>query len=181
MARAGEPQYFERLRKNKDGSLHWDEVFLKRATLAGVERIVAFTREITQRKRVEQTLRATVTAAIDCIVSMHDMGIVTEFNPVSFACATIGAACARTHPATAYFSRGQRGEPRTPALAPVIKDAVRLLRATFPATIELHAECAPHLPSITADPVHIEQVLMNLCINARDAMDYHGRTTYAPA
>ena len=38
-------------RRNQDSSLHWDEVTLKRATLGGIDRLVAITREITERKR----------------------------------------------------------------------------------------------------------------------------------
>src|SRR5512137_2787384 len=41
----GAPVRFEWHRRNKDGSLHWDEVVLKRATIGGKERILAFTRE----------------------------------------------------------------------------------------------------------------------------------------
>ena len=49
-ARDEGPQRFEWHRRNRDGSLHWDEVCLKRASIAGIDRILAFTREITQRK-----------------------------------------------------------------------------------------------------------------------------------
>eukprot|EP01031_Cornospumella_fuschlensis_P013611 gene13612-16640_t len=47
-AAAGEPQRFEWHRRNRDGSLHWDDVSLKRVTLSGVDRILVFCREITQ-------------------------------------------------------------------------------------------------------------------------------------
>src|SRR5690606_27070711 len=40
-------------RKNKDGSLHWDEVNLKSAVIGGQPRVLAFTREITARKEAE--------------------------------------------------------------------------------------------------------------------------------
>ena len=49
---------FEWRRRSKDGSLHWDEVRLKRAEIGGRLRILAFTREITERKRAEEALRA---------------------------------------------------------------------------------------------------------------------------
>src|SRR6185369_11299672 len=51
------PVRFEWRRRNQDDSLHWDEVVLRTATIAGERRILAFTREITERKQAEQALR----------------------------------------------------------------------------------------------------------------------------
>ena len=73
------------------------------------------------------------------------------------------------------FSRGQRGEPRALALAPLVKESVKLMRSTLPSSIEFHAELDPALPSVLLDPVQLEQILMNLCINARDAMEGAGQ------
>ena len=56
-ARHGGPVRFEWRRRNKDGTLHWDEVVLKRATIGGCERILTFTREITDRKTAHEALR----------------------------------------------------------------------------------------------------------------------------
>jgi PAS domain S-box-containing protein len=75
------------------------------------------------------------------------------------------------------FSRGQRGERRPLALAPVVKEAVKLLRSTFPTTIAFHTEFDAGAPPAMLDPVQFEQVLMNLCINARDAITGSGRLT----
>uniref|UniRef100_UPI003593A783 PAS domain S-box protein n=1 Tax=Thiocapsa sp. TaxID=2024551 RepID=UPI003593A783 len=83
LASAGEPQRFEWHRRNQDGSLHWDEVTLKRATLGGIDRLVAITREITERKRIEETLRATVEAALDAVIGMDGAGKVIAFNPAA--------------------------------------------------------------------------------------------------
>jgi len=58
----------------------------------------------------------------------------------------------------------------------VIKDTLKFLRSTIPTTIEIRK----HLPdadiTILADPVQINQVLMNLCINASQAMEESGGT-----
>ncbi len=72
------------------------------------------------------------------------------------------------------FSRGQRGEPRALQLAPVIRESVELMRSTLPSSIEFTTELDAGLPTVLLDPVQIEQVLMNLCINARDAMQGAG-------
>ncbi len=68
------------------------------------------------------------------------------------------------------FSRGQRGEPRALALAPLVKESVKLLRSTLPSSIEFETDLDNTIPAVLLDPVQLEQVLMNLCINARDAM-----------
>jgi PAS domain S-box-containing protein len=68
------------------------------------------------------------------------------------------------------FSRGQRGEPRPLQLAPLIKECVKLMESMLPSTIQTRLTFAENLSAVMADPVHIEQILLNLCINARDAM-----------
>jgi len=57
-AKLGRTVQFEWHRRNKDGSLHWDEVRLKSAVIGGHRRVLAFTREITERKLAEEALRA---------------------------------------------------------------------------------------------------------------------------
>ena len=77
------------------------------------------------------------------------------------------------------FSRGKRGEPRLMSLAPLVAEAAKLLRPTLPSTIELSVNLDEELPAVKVDPVQAEQVLLNLCINARDAM--HGQGSIALA
>jgi signal transduction histidine kinase len=57
----------------------------------------------------------------------------------------------------------------------VIQELSHLLKETFPKNIELALDLAPKLPLIMADPNLITQVLLNLCVNARDAMPDGGR------
>lgn len=73
------------------------------------------------------------------------------------------------------FSRGQRGEPKPLTLAPLVKESMKLLESTLPSTVEIHTDCNYASPMINVDPLHIEQIIMNLCINARDAMQNNGR------
>jgi signal transduction histidine kinase len=77
------------------------------------------------------------------------------------------------------FSRGQHGEPRPLALSPLVEESLDLLKSTLPSSLEFTLDSDPELPEVMADPVHIEQVLMNLCINARDAMQGSGRLDIA--
>ena len=74
------------------------------------------------------------------------------------------------------FSRQTAAESRDVIITPVIKEAVKLLKSSLPATIELHIAIAPDIGCIYADPTQIQQVLMNLCTNAVDALEkQHGR------
>ena len=68
------------------------------------------------------------------------------------------------------FSRGQRGEPRPIALPALLKESVKLLRSTLPSSIEIDTELDNDTPAAMLDPVQVDQVLLNLSINARDAM-----------
>jgi PAS domain S-box-containing protein len=77
------------------------------------------------------------------------------------------------------FSRGRRGAPRVLALPPLIAEAAKLLRPTLPSSIELETQLDEEVGAVRADPVQIEQVLLNLCINARDAMRGEGEIQLA--
>jgi PAS domain S-box-containing protein len=53
----------------------------------------------------------------------------------------------------------------------------KLLKQTFPKTIDIALEIEANLPSISVDPNQINQALLNLCVNARDAMPGAGKLT----
>jgi PAS domain S-box-containing protein len=55
-------------------------------------------------------------------------------------------------------------------LGPLVKETLGLLRASFPAPIEIESHVASGLGPVNADPTQIHQVLMNLCTNARQAL-----------
>jgi two-component system, chemotaxis family, CheB/CheR fusion protein len=59
----------------------------------------------------------------------------------------------------------------------LIQALSRLLKETFPKNIEVSLDLAPELPQIRADPNQITQVLLNISVNARDAMPNGGRLT----
>ncbi|MBI3189841.1 MAG: PAS domain S-box protein, partial [Ignavibacteriales bacterium] len=56
----------------------------------------------------------------------------------------------------------------------LIEDISKLLKDTFPRTIEFRLQTSSSLPNIIADPNQLRQVLLNLCVNARDAMPKGG-------
>lgn len=73
------------------------------------------------------------------------------------------------------FSRGDSGQLQALLPAPIIKEAVNLLRATLPASIQINLNLAAGDSRITSDPTQLHQLIMNLVINARDALSGQGR------
>jgi signal transduction histidine kinase len=58
-----------------------------------------------------------------------------------------------------------------------ISGLTKLIQQTFPKTIEVSLQLDPKIPPVMADPNQISQSLLNLCVNARDAMPAGGRLT----
>ena len=79
------------------------------------------------------------------------------------------------------FSRRQVAKPRPLDLTALVANMDRMLRRVIGEDIDLAAELAPGLPKVKADPGHIEQVIMNLVVNSRDAMPDGGRITIRTA
>jgi two-component system cell cycle sensor histidine kinase/response regulator CckA len=77
------------------------------------------------------------------------------------------------------FARGMAGERITIQLKHIVKDLVAVLKETFPKSINVKFNVEPDLWTVSADPTQIHQILMNLCINARDAMPLGGTLTIA--
>ena len=75
------------------------------------------------------------------------------------------------------FSRQSTLERRAIEITPIVKEVLKLLRATIPSTIEIVADIHKINIHVNADPVEIHQVLMNLCTNAYQAMPHGGRLT----
>ena len=75
------------------------------------------------------------------------------------------------------FARRQILEPRNIDMNQAVVETVSLLEKVIGSNIRVEANLAPDLAVVRADPVQVEQVLMNLCINARDAMPNGGSLT----
>jgi signal transduction histidine kinase len=75
------------------------------------------------------------------------------------------------------FARGMEGERLSVQVKHVIKDLITVLKETLPKTIQVKFNISSDLWIVSADPTQIHQVLMNLCINARDAMALGGILT----
>jgi two-component system, cell cycle sensor histidine kinase and response regulator CckA len=73
------------------------------------------------------------------------------------------------------YARRQVLEPKNTSLNGLVNEATALLQKAIGEQIELRMVLAPDLRITRADPSQIEQVLMNLCFNARDAMPKGGQ------
>jgi PAS domain S-box-containing protein len=73
------------------------------------------------------------------------------------------------------FSRKQVMQPQLLDLNEVISDLTKMLRALVGDQVTLRRQTAPALPAVYADPGMMEQVLVNLAVNARDAMPKGGQ------
>ncbi len=77
------------------------------------------------------------------------------------------------------FARGTEGERVRVEPKPLLTDLVGLLRQTLPSRIEVQLEISDSPTPILADSTQLKQLLLNLCINARDAMPGNGTIVVA--
>jgi PAS domain S-box-containing protein len=158
--------------------------------------IHAFLLDITEKKRMEAQLRQA--QKMDAIGRLaggvaHDfnnlLGVITGYaellekdlpprhsghRRLKEIRRAADSATALTHQLLT-FSRKQPVEPRVVDLNEIVPGAERMLQRLIGEDIELVAALAPDLGSVRADPGQIEQLILNLAINARDAMPNGGR------
>lgn len=68
------------------------------------------------------------------------------------------------------FTRTNTAHPVPVKLHDIVDEALKLLRATIPATIEINSRYTADVPMIMADPTQIHQIILNMCTNAWHAM-----------
>jgi two-component system cell cycle sensor histidine kinase/response regulator CckA len=73
------------------------------------------------------------------------------------------------------FARGLDGKRVPVDLESLLHEVERILADTFPKNIRLHVRPAPGGSKVIGDPTQLHQVLINLCVNARDAMPQGGQ------
>jgi hypothetical protein len=75
------------------------------------------------------------------------------------------------------FARGVEGEQAEVQLKHLIREVEQLIRETFPKIIEIRSQIPKDLMTVMGEATQLHQVLMNLCVNARDAMPDGGILT----
>jgi PAS domain S-box-containing protein len=77
------------------------------------------------------------------------------------------------------FARGRTGDMERLDLAMVVRDLEKMVRETFPKNITVDSFLPPDLWPVRGNPTQLYQVLLNLCVNARDAMPNGGKLSFA--
>ncbi len=111
----------------------------------------------------------------------HIKTLVPEDNPIHRYVSIIEKqsqrGCDLTRQLLAFARGGERS--RQPVdVSTVVEETVALLSRSVGADIALEVHTDPDLPAVEADPVQMKQVLLNLAVNAKDAMPNGGRITF---
>ena len=77
------------------------------------------------------------------------------------------------------FARGTEGQHGLVQPRHLIEDMVEIARHTFPKGIEIRTDIAADIGTLRGNPTQLHQILLNLCVNARDAMSEGGTLTLA--
>jgi two-component system, cell cycle sensor histidine kinase and response regulator CckA len=201
-AASGVPQVFEWMAKDKGGQTFWAEMSLKLVTLGGQPRVLSIVRDITSRKRLEANfLQAQKMETIGRLAG----GVAHDFNNLLTAISGFAALARKAlppgDPAVAdidqilknsgraagltrqllAFSRRQVIAPQVLNPNALVLDMDKMLRRLIGEDIELTTVPGAGVGTIRADRVQMEQVLINLAVNARDAMPHGGKLTIETA
>ena len=194
-ARVARRTYFEFRHRTKHGALVDVEIYTGPIELRGRTLLLSIIHDVTERRRVELQLRhAQRLEALGRLAA----GVAHDFNNLlTIINTSIQLALRRTGDVSELLTEVQaaarRGAdltrrllalgsqqtltPRPVAVDELISDTVILLRRTLPETIELVTAVAPGLPLVSVDRGQLDLVLLNLGLNARDAMPSGGTLT----
>jgi PAS domain S-box-containing protein len=197
----------ELVNRRKDGGLVWERATIcgVRDPPGRISHYVKVAEDITESRRAEEALHATeqqllLAQRMEAIGRLAG-GIAHDFN--NLLSVILGHAeqlaqelgenagrCARARQIVSTaekaasltrqllaFSRRQVLEPRTVRIDTVVKDASDLLQRAVGDDVELAVVQPAALSSVRVDPAQLVQVLLNLAVNAREAMPSRGRLT----
>ncbi len=195
-------QAFEWNCKRQSGEFFWAEVTLKKTDILGRNRVIAVVRDITSRKLVEkenillerQLKQTQKMEAVGLLAGgiAHDFNnilsvifghvdlIIDKFSKEGdtyFSLNHIQNAANRAKELVSQilaFSRKTDEEYFSVNPEIIVSEALKLIRSTIPATIQIKKQINKNCGQIMANPVQIHQIVMNLCTNAYHAMREKG-------
>jgi PAS domain S-box-containing protein len=185
------PSHCELQGVRRDGALLWLEVMTALTSWEGAPAVLVMCLDLTERRRLEgQVRQAQRMEAIGTLAG----GIAHDFNNMLAAILgytelamgdvppdsltrsqlqrvlTAGERAKELVRQILTFSRQSKPERCPVDLCVIVKEVLRLLRASLPATIAIHQHCETKSAVVLADPTQMHQVLINLCVNAEHAM-----------
>ncbi len=195
---AGESLVFEATHNRKDGSKFNVEISSKAITVGDEVLIQSFFRDITEKKKIQEHLfQSQKLESIGVLAGgvAHDFNniltailgytdlirkntagnekVIRSLNIIESAARKSGRMISQL----LDFSRKKARETVPFNLNDVVHDTVRLLERVIDIKISLSEEFDSAIPPIQGDVNQMEQVIMNLIVNARDAMPQGGRIT----
>jgi signal transduction histidine kinase/GAF domain-containing protein/ActR/RegA family two-component response regulator len=111
----------------------------------------------------------------------HIKSLVTVDNPIHRQASTIEQQARRAAELThqlLVFARGGETARQVVDMNTVVSETISFLSKSLDRTIQLEVHTEPDLPPVLADPGQMRQALLNLAVNARDAMPQGGRITF---
>jgi len=185
------------LRKDGDSVMVRSRWTLVRDELGVPQSILIINTDITEQKKIEeQFLRAQRLESIGTLASgvAHDLNnilvpilmaapLLREDMPeaerekllaIVQSSAERGASIVKQ---VLTFARGADGDRLLLQPIYLVQEIVKIVEKTFPKSIDVHTNYPEDLWAIVADPTQLHQILLNLCINARDAMPGGGTLT----
>jgi PAS domain S-box-containing protein len=196
LRKQGSVREFEITFRTKSGEIRTAVDSAEVIDVAGQDCVIAIFRDITEQKTLEKQLRQTQKMEA---VGQLSGGIAHDFNnllgviigyseilehrlapddPLQKECLQIkkaGQSAASLTRQLLAFSRQQVLEPRVLDLNAIVLNVEKMLRRLIGEHIDLRTQLDPVLGSVKADQSQIEQVIINLAVNARDAMSQGGK------
>jgi PAS domain S-box-containing protein len=181
---------FENRYRHKDGS--WRVLSWRSVPYPGGF-MYATARDVTEVRRVEEALRfseerlGTLAGGV-----AHDLNnalapilmgmeiLKDEYPQESELLETIAASARRGADMVRQlmtYAKGAEGDHVLVEIDPLMREMQKIIRGTFPKSIRIEVLCDPQLPNVRGDATQIHQILLNLAINARDAMPDGGTLT----
>ena len=198
--RAGGEWRGELTTTRSDGSTVWESVKVSclRSPAGEITNLLCLREDVTERKRLEHELRQA--QKMESLGTLAG-GIAHDFNNLLAIINGYSEFCQQSPQDPAILQKGLREIHRAAQRASglvrqiltfsrktevrfspvdlnqVSRDLVSLLSETFPRTVTIQLDLQDRLPPLLADQNQVQQIVLNLCVNARDAMPSGGSIT----